>query len=88
MLAEHADLRQGSVACWVALARCPVWPVFDFVVTSKVPQLPCALRHALTPLVQMIEDTQLMVFVNVLGVTIFGLIVAYHYVAAGSPANR
>lgn len=48
MLAEHADLRQGSVACWVALARCPVWPVFDFVVTSKVPQLPvqCADTHS------------------------------------------
>lgn len=36
----------------------------------------------------MIEDTQLMVFVNVLGVTIFALIVAYHYVAANSNATR
>ena len=33
---------------------------------------------------QMIEDTQLMVFVNVLGVAIFALIVAYHYVAANN----
>lgn len=35
----------------------------------------------------MIEDTQLMVFVNVLGVAIFALIVAYHYVAANNSAQ-
>lgn len=33
----------------------------------------------------MITDVQLAIFVNVLGVTLFLLVVLYHYVAANNP---
>jgi len=40
--------------------------------------LPLVVYHNLSP--NMLEDYQLMYFVNTLGVLIFALIVVYHYV--------
>ncbi len=34
---------------------------------------------------QMINDVQLSVFANILGVTVFLLVVLYHYIAANNP---
>jgi len=35
----------------------------------------------------MVTDVQLAVFVNLLGVSLFLLVVAYHYVAANNPKH-
>lgn len=36
----------------------------------------------------MISDLQLAIFANVLGVSLFLLVVLYHYVAVNNPKNR
>ena len=36
----------------------------------------------------MITDVQLAIFANVLGVTLFLLVVLFHYVAANNPKNK
>jgi len=36
----------------------------------------------------MITDIQLAIFANVLGVSLFLLVVLFHYVAANNPKNR
>lgn len=36
----------------------------------------------------MISDVQLAIFANVLGVTVFLLVVLFHYVAANNPKNK
>ena len=36
----------------------------------------------------MITDVQLAIFANVMGVTLFLLVVLFHYVAANNPKNR
>lgn len=37
---------------------------------------------------QMITDVQLAVFANMLGVTVFLLVVLYHYIAANNPKSH
>ena len=36
----------------------------------------------------MISDIQLAIFANVLGVTVFLLVVLFHYVSANNPKNK
>ena len=36
----------------------------------------------------MISDVQLAIFANVMGVTLFLLVVLFHYVAANNPKNK
>lgn len=36
----------------------------------------------------MISDVQLAVFVNILGVTLFLMVVLYHYIAANNPRSH
>lgn len=38
--------------------------------------------------VKMISDVQLAIFANVMGVTLFLLVVLFHYVAANNPKNK
>lgn len=38
--------------------------------------------------VEMISDVQLAVFANILGVTLFLLVVLFHYVTANNPKNK
>ena len=37
---------------------------------------------------RMISDVQLAIFANVLGVTVFLLVVLFHYVSANNPKNK
>lgn len=48
----------------------------------------CAARGSVPPLCRMITDVQLAIFANMLGVSLFLLVVLYHYVAVNNPKKQ
>ena len=55
---------------------------------NSITQKSLSLVYPIRAPLGMITDVQLAIFANVMGVTLFLLVVLFHYVAANNPKNK